>query len=449
MELKKSHNKKEKEHVILHVQQDSIAMELGILPGDRLMRINDKVVKDALDYHLLVQESMLDLLIFKEEEQEAWLYEIEKNEEEDLGLEFDNNLMDEYRSCRNGCVFCFIDQLPKGMRETLYFKDDDARLSFLQGNYITLTNMTEREVSRVIEYRLSPINISIHTMNLELRKSMLKNKKATLLISYMDRLKEADIQMNGQIVLCKGLNDQEELIYTLKELEAYLPQLQSVSIVPVGISNHRNNLYPLEAFTQKECEEVIDTIESWQHKFMKKYNQHVVHCGDEFYALAGRDMPEEARYDNYAQLENGVGMTRVLINAVTKAIEQIKPMKINQQRFSIGTGVMIKPIMTRLMHALMKKIEGLDIQVIGIENNFFGERITISGLLVGHDLIQQLKTVDIGSKIFIPDNILKNGEEILLDDTTLKELKEKIDAPIELVDYQGETLIQHIMASLK
>ncbi len=448
MELKKSHKDNDKQHEVIQVVPGSIAMELGIVAGDRLVSINEKAVNDALDYHLFVQDEMIDLVIYKKEHDEAWLYEIEKDEEEDLGLVFDNNLMDEYQSCRNGCVFCFIDQLPEGMRETLYFKDDDARLSFLQGNYITLTNMTEREVSRIIEYHLSPINISIHTMNLDLRIKMLKNKHSGKIVEYMDRLHEAGITMNGQIVLCKGLNDGEELDYSIKELERYMPHLQSVSIVPVGLSKHREGLYPLEAFTKEECVDVIGVVSKWQDHFMKTYGHHFIHCGDEFYIMAGDDLPISDVYDGYLQLENGVGMTRLLKDTISEQIENLEEISIEPTTITIATGKLIEDVLSELMRELERKVHGLTIQVVGINNDYFGELITVSGLLVGVDIIKQLKPLELGSKVFMPDNILRSGEDILLDDTTLDALKEAVSVPLELVDYIGDTLIDKVMSSL-
>lgn len=445
MELKKYHKDEDKQHEVIAVEPGSIALELGISPGDRLVSINGKPVNDALDYHLFVKEEIIDLVIYMKEHDEAWLFEIEKDAEEDLGLVFNNNLMDEYRSCRNGCVFCFIDQLPKGMRETLYFKDDDARLSFLQGNYITLTNMTEREVSRVIEYHLSPINISVHTMNLELRRQMLNNKNSGKIAEYMDRLHEAGITMNGQIVLCKGLNDKEELDYSIEQLVKYLPHMQSVSVVPVGLSKHREGLYHLEAFNKEECLDVTRTIEKWQKKIFDTHGSHFIHCGDEFYIMAGVDVPKEATYDDYLQLENGVGMTRLLIDSFTARVNELELTTVDTVTITLATGKLIEQTLRELSSLLMAKVEGLTIKVVGITNDFFGELITVSGLLVGDDIIKQLNGIELGQKVFIPDNILRSGEEILLDDVTLKQLKEGIDTPMELVNYLGETLVNCIL----
>lgn len=446
MELKQYHRDDDKQHEIIGIEPGSIAMELEIEVGDRLVSINGKVVNDALDYHLFVKEELIDLVIYKKAHDEAWLFEIEKDEEEDLGLSFDNNLMDEYQSCRNKCVFCFIDQLPQGMRETLYFKDDDARLSFLQGNYITLTNMTEREVSRVIEYHLSPINISVHTMNLELRQQMLKNRHSGRIVEYMDRLYEAGITMNGQIVLCKGLNDKEELEYSIEQLVKYMPHLQSVSVVPVGLSRHREGLYPLEAFTKEECQAVIDTIDRWQKKLFEDHGSHFIHCGDEFYIMADQEVQESQSYDGYLQLENGVGMTRLLMDSFEDRLDAMEACKIEPYMVTLVTGRLIESTLRDLTEKLMAKVEGLTVNVIGIANEYFGELITVSGLLVGQDILGQLEGVNLGDKVMLPDNILRSGEPVLLDDVTEEALIKGLDAPVvELVDYQGESLAEQIL----
>lgn len=448
MELKNYSKDEDQQHEVIGIEPGSIAMELGIHVGDRLVSINGKVVNDALDYHLFVKEEVIDLVMYMKDHDEAWLFELEKDEEEDIGLIFDNNLMDEFRSCRNKCVFCFIDQLPKGMRDTLYFKDDDARLSFLQGNYITLTNMTEREVSRIVDYHLSPINISVHTMNLELRQEMLVSRFADRIVDYMNRLKEAGITMNGQVVLCKGLNDGEELSYTIEQLEKYVPQMQSMSVVPVGLSKHREGLYPLEAYTKEECQDILEIIHKWQKYFMEKYGTHFVHAGDEFYIVAEREIPMEDSYDGYLQLENGVGMTRVLIDSFIAQIEQIQGQSIQPIRITIATGVLIEEILRGLTQKLMDKVQGLDIQVVGIINDYFGPSITVSGLLVGGDITKQLEVLDLGEKVYIPDNILRTGDPVLLDDMTQETLEQLIDTDLHLVNYLGETFIEDLMADL-
>ena len=312
---------KEKKHVISRVLPGSIAEELELEPGDILTAINDQPVEDVFDYRYLMNDEFVTLTVEKPDG-ELWELEVEKEYEEDLGVEFENGLMDEYRSCSNRCIFCFIDQMPPGMRETLYFKDDDSRLSFLQGNYVTLTNMSQEDIDRIIRYRLEPINISFQTMNPRLRCEMLHNRFAGDALKKTDRFYEAGISMNGQIVLCKGINDGKELEYSLEKLSVYAPVLQSVSVVPVGLTKFREGLYPLEPFEKEDALKVLETIHLWQQKMFQKHGIHFVHASDEWYILAGMELPEEERYDGYIQLENGVGMLRLLDTEVRRALKE-------------------------------------------------------------------------------------------------------------------------------
>ena len=301
-------NKKEKEqrHVIKEVYPDSIAEELEIEAGDVLLAINDQAIQDVFDYRYLIKNEYIEVLVEKQDGEE-WLLEIDKDYDEDLGIEFENGLMSEYRTCSNKCIFCFIDQMPPGMRETLYFKDDDSRLSFLQGNYITLTNMKLPDIERIIQMHLAPINISVQTTNPELRCKMLHNRFAGEKLKFLDILYENHIEMNGQVVVCKNVNDGKELERTIDDLSKFLPFMRSVSAVPAGITKYRAGLYPLELFTKEEAGQVIDMIESRQKKYYEEFGLHFIHASDEWYILAGREFPEEERYDGYIQLENGVG----------------------------------------------------------------------------------------------------------------------------------------------
>ena len=310
-------------HIIKEIEPGSIAMELGIEPGDRLLSINDMEIEDVFDYHFYVNDEELTLLIEKPDG-EQWELQIEKDYEEDLGLIFEQGLMDEYRSCKNKCIFCFIDQMPEGMRDTLYFKDDDSRLSFLQGNYVTLTNMSDYDIERIIRYHLEPINISFQTTNPKLRCKMLHNRFAGEALKKVDRLFRAGIEMNGQIVLCKGVNDGEELERSIRDLSEYIPCLRSVSVVPVGLTKYREGLYPLEPFIKEDAEDVLQTIHRWQEKLYARHGLHFIHAGDEWYILAGEEMPEAERYDGYLQLENGVGMLRLLMDEFQEALEEEK-----------------------------------------------------------------------------------------------------------------------------
>lgn len=426
-------------HRISQVKEGSIAWELEIEPGDELLSINGETVEDVFDYHYLVNDEELELLICKQNGEE-WELEIEKDLEEDLGLEFENSLMDEYRSCRNHCVFCFIDQMPPGMRETLYFKDDDSRLSFLQGNYVTLTNMSDHDIDRIIRYHLAPINISFQTTNPKLRCEMLHNRFAGDIFSKVQRLYEAGIEMNGQIVLCKGLNDKAELERSISDLTKYLPHLKSVSVVPVGLSKYREGLYPLEPFTKEEAEQVIDTIEAWQKKLFPQYGLHFIHASDEWYLLAGRKLPEEARYDGYLQLENGVGMLRLLKEEVTAELEKHSGDQ-RTRRISFATGRLAYPYIKKYAEQIQKKYPNLEILGYEIRNDFFGELITVSGLLTGQDLMAQLSGKDLGECLLLPCNLLRSGEDIFLDDVQVKTLEERFRVPVRIVEEDGADFV--------
>ena len=434
---------KKNKHIIKMVQPGSIAEELEIEPGDELISINDQKIEDVFDYHYLVNDDYLTVLIRKTNGEE-WELEIEKDYEEDLGIEFDNGLMDEYRSCRNNCIFCFIDQLPKNMRKTLYFKDDDSRLSFLQGNYVTLTNMSEKDIERVIRYHLEPINISFQAMNPELRCKMLHNRFAGKALEKVDMLYNAGITMNGQIVLCKGVNDGDELEYSLEKLSAYAPVLQSVSVVPVGLTKYRKGLYPLEPFNKEDAEKVLNQIERWQKIMMEKYGIHFIHASDEWYILAGRELPCEEEYDGYLQLENGVGMLRLL---ETEVKETLKKLTGDDRKVTgrIATGKLAAPFIARYIEEIKKKFPNVQIPVTTIENRFFGEKITVSGLITGQDLKEQLSGLDLGEKLLIPCSMLKGDEEIFLDDMTLEELSEALKTEIVIVDTGGRDLVEAVI----
>ena len=340
-------------HIIKDVLPGSIAEELEISAGVKLLAINDQEIEDVFDYHFLANEEYLTVLIEKPDG-EQWELEIEKEYEEDLGIEFEQGLMDEYRSCRNKCIFCFIDQMPKDMRETLYFKDDDSRLSFLQGNYVTLTNMSDHDIDRIVRYHLEPINVSFQTTNPELRCKMLHNRFAGEALKKVDRLYEGGITMNGQIVLCKGINDGEELERSIRDLMKYAPQLQSVSVVPVGLSKYRDGLYPLLPFTKEDAKEVLHIIHKWQKKAYEEFEIHFIHGGDEWYILAEEELPEEERYDGYLQLENGVGMLRLLMNEFEEGYESLNGDE-RDREVSIATGFLAYPYIQTMEDRIMQK----------------------------------------------------------------------------------------------
>ena len=368
-------------HVISRVLPGSIGEELELEPGDVLVSINGQLVEDVFDYRYLMNDEVVELLIRKKNGEE-WVLEVEKDYEDDLGVEFENSLMDDYRSCSNHCIFCFIDQMPPNMRETLYFKDDDSRLSFLQGNYVTLTNMSEYDLDRIIKFHLSPINVSFQTMNPELRCKMLHNRFAGDALKKVDKLYQGGVIMNGQIVLCKGVNDRDELEYSLEKLSEYAPVLQSVSVVPVGLSKYRDGLYPLEPFDREDAEYLIEQVERWQKIMMERHGIHFIHASDEWYILAGKKLPEETRYDGYLQLENGVGMMRLL---ETEVKERLAGLEGDNREFtaSVATGKLAAPFIQQYMKLIQEKFPNIKVNVYTIRNDFFGERITVSGLITG------------------------------------------------------------------
>lgn len=430
-------------HLIKSVTPGSIAEEMEIEAGDYLLEVNGTTIVDIFDYQLLCMDEFIDVVIEKSNG-EQWELEIEKDENEELGLEFENGLMDEYRSCCNKCMFCFIDQMPPGMRETLYFKDDDSRLSFLQGNYITLTNMNENDVDRIIRYNLSPINISVHTTNPKLRCKMLNNRFAGDKLKYIDRLNAADVEMNGQVVLCKNVNDKEELERTISDLEKYIPNMRSVSIVPSGLTKFRDGLYPLELFEKEDACAVIDTIEKWQKHFYEKYGIHFIHASDEWYILAEREMPEEERYDGYLQLENGVGMIRSFIEEVKDYLDSIEG---DDRVINVSTisGVLAYDTIKSSCDKINKKFPNVNVHVYKIINDYFGHSITVTGLLTGQDICAQLSGKELGDNLLLPTNTLKADENIFLDDMTLEEFEKNLQINTIIVKSSGMDFVKTII----
>lgn len=489
-----------KEHKIDMIEPGSIAEELGIEPGDFLLAVNGKTLQDVFDYHFLINDDSLTVLIRKPDGQE-WELEIEKDYYEDLGIVFENGLMDDYKSCYNKCIFCFIDQMPPGMRDTLYFKDDDSRLSFLQGNYVTLTNMKEEDVERIITYKLAPINVSVHTTNPELRCEMLHNRFAGQALDKIRRFYEAGIEMNGQIVLCKGVNDGAELERSIRDLSGYLPYMESLSVVPVGLTKYREGLYPLESFTKEDAIEVLDIIHRWQDICYEKHGSHFVHASDEWYLLAESPFPPEETYDGYIQLENGVGMMLLLQTEFEECLREAQENqdikkkedrrffhreKENKSRYkersgkkkkksfaerlfgvdfdaseenetkeksvdgrriiSVATGKLAAPLLRKLSAEFICYYPEVDIRIYEIRNDFFGEKITVSGLLTGQDLKKQLEGQELGEKLLLPCNLLRSGEEVFLDDMTLTELENALQVPIHIVKSDGQCLFEEFAA---
>ena len=438
-------NVKNTNNVISKVYKDSIADELGIEVGDLLISINGEPIHDIIEYRFLLSDEYLELEIQKRDG-EVYIYEIEKDFDEELGIEFVNPIIDKAKSCRNKCVFCFIDQLPKGMRETLYFKDDDSRLSFLQGNFVTLTNMSEEDIDNIIKYRISPINISVHTTNPELRKTMIKNKFAGNLYSIMERLAEAQIQMNCQIVLCPGYNDKEELERTVSDLTKLYPYVNSAAAVPVGITKHREHLPNLEIFNEKTAGETIDQVDKLQKKYLKELGTRFIFLSDEFYIMANRKLLDYDEYEGFIQFENGVGMISKFEREIKDYLENLsEDHKSKIKKVSIATGHSAYEFMCEMAKCIMEKCPNVQIDVYKIINNFFGDTITVSGLVTATDIIDQLKDKNLGETLYIPRSMLKADEEIFLDNITLENLSDIMGLEVVPCLNEGKDFIDKIL----
>lgn len=438
-------NVKNTNNIISKVYKDSIADELGIEVGDLLISINGEPIHDIIEYRFLLSDEYLELEIQKQN-REVYIYEIEKDYDDDLGIEFTNPIIDKAKSCRNKCVFCFIDQLPKGMRETLYFKDDDSRLSFLQGNFVTLTNMSEEDINNIIKYRISPINISVHTTNPELRKTMIKNKFAGNLYSIMERLAEAQIQMNCQIVLCPGYNDKKELERTVSDLAKLYPYVNSVAAVPVGITKHRDHLPNLEIFNKQTAGETIDQVEKLHHKYLKELGTRFIFLSDEFYIMANRKLLNYDEYEGFIQFENGVGMISKFEREIKDYLENLsEDYKSKIKKVSIATGHSAYEFMCEMAKCIMEKCPNVQIDVYKIINNFFGDTITVSGLVTATDIIDQLNGKNLGETLYIPRSMLKADEEIFLDNITLEEISNIMEIEVVPCLNEGKDFIDKIL----
>lgn len=431
---------------ISKVETGSIAEEVGIEVGDFLISINNEEIKDIIDYKFMSTDDELMITIEKSYG-EIWDIEIEKDYDEELGIEFQKSIMDEARSCRNKCIFCFIDQMPKGMRKTLYFKDDDSRLSFLQGNFVTLTNMSEDDIERVIKYKISPINISVHTTNPELRKEMLNNKFAGKVYEYMKRFAEAGIIMNCQIVLCPGINNGVELHKTVNDLFNLYPYVNDVAAVPVGITKFREGLFHMKTYDRESARKELDELEILQNKFIKKIGSPFIRLSDEFYVVANREVPHNDFYKEFSQLEDGVGIIRMFRENIHNSLSNIDKNK--KGYFSMVTGVSAYKEICEAARRIMDINPNLHIKVHKIINYFFGETITVAGLLTGKDITEQLSQTDVYEYIIMPDNMIRKGyelceddEKILLDDYTIEDLGKKLNRKILLCGNTGEDLIR-------
>jgi len=429
---------------VCSVAVGSRAESAGIRPGDFILSINGNKINDVLDYRYYLAEKRIRVELHRGEE--ILSVDIEKPVYDDIGLEFETYLMDKKRSFRNKCIFCFIDQLPRGMREPLYFKDDDSRLSFLTGSYVTLTNMSDEDIERIIKMKMSPINISVHTANPELRVQMLKNRRAGEVMDVMRRFAENGIVMNCQIVLCRGINDGDELIYTMNELEKLHPAVASVSVVPSGLTKFREKLYPLTPYTPEECGEIIDLVESVAARCREKYDVGLFYCGDEMYIKSGRELPDEPHYDGYPQIENGVGMIRSMKEEFEFAAEDLSGFDLSRKRkISIATGEAAHSFIVSLADALKAAVPSFECSVYEIKNDFFGENITVAGLITGQDLYNQLKGKDLGERLYLPSVMLRSDGEVFLDDMTPSELEEKLGVEIFFVKNDGYEFVEALL----
>ena len=430
---------------IVEVEAKSPAARAGFRPEDELVEVDGHPISDVFDYRFYTLERTL-LCVVRRGDKTLRL-KVKKKEYQDMGLVFDSPLMDEKRRCSNGCIFCFIDQLPRGMRESLYFKDDDTRLSFLHGNYVTMTNLTRHDVDRITEMHMSPVNVSIHTTDPDLRVQMMRNKRAGEVLAYLDDFARAGLTIRAQIVLCRGINDGDRLLRSLTDLARYYPNLDSVSVVFLWFGDHREGLYPLDAFTKEDAEGVIALVDCFGEAHLKEHGSRLVFCADEWYLKAEKPLPSESYYEGYPQLDNGVGMLRSLIEEAAYALEDMPGGQISRH-VSVATGVAAAPTLRMLADRLCERVEGLTVDVYPVVNHFFGERITVAGLLTGTDIVRALSGKDLGDVLLIPQNALRADEDVLLDDVTVGELSESLGVPVVPVCDDGEAFLKALMGQI-
>ncbi|MBE6064206.1 DUF512 domain-containing protein [Clostridium cochlearium] len=424
----------------------SIGEEVEIEPGDIVISINGETIKDILDYKFHMGDDFIVLQVQKPYG-EIWDIEIEKEFGEDLGIEFEEGIMDEARSCHNNCMFCFIDQLPKGMRKSLYFKDDDSRLSFLQGNFVTLTNMKDEDIDRIIRYRISPINVSVHTTDGELRKRMLNNRFADNIWERLKKLADASITLNCQIVLCPGINDGENLKKTIEDLYTLYPSVENVAVVPIGITKYREGLAKFNPYNKEGAKEQLNAVRKLQEKYIKEVGTPFVRLSDEFYVVAEETIPNKDFYQGFHQIEDGVGMIRMLREEFKETLPNLN--RNLKGSFTLVTGKLASKEFLTIKDEIKKVNDKIDIEVKEIINNFFGETITVAGLITGSDIKDQLKKEEVKDYILIPRNMLKADEDIFLDDVTVKELEDFYNKKIIICEYTGEDFIEILNAYSK
>ncbi len=428
---------------VTRVEENSLAAKAGVAEGDILISINGNEIADVLDYRFYLAERKVELLLHRGPN--LVTVTIRKGTYDDIGLDFETPLMDRKQSCKNKCIFCFIDQLPKGLRPSLYFKDDDSRLSFLHGNYITLTNLYDKDIDRIIKMRFSPINISVHTTNPDLRVEMMKNPRAGEVLSYIGRLAEAGITIHTQIVLCKGYNDGEELTRTMQDLSRYAERVESVSVVPAGLTRFRESLTKLTPFTQDEARAVIAQVNAFGDKMKKTYGNRIFACADELYITADLPLPDADYYEGYPQIENGVGMITSMRDELRDALSDGISVSIAPRHVSVATGDAAYPTMCAFAHAIESAFPQVKIDVYRIENRFFGESVTVAGLLTGEDYLEQLKDKPIGDVLFISKNSARNDEGLFLCGMTVQELSDRLSTPIVPLDADGYSFLDAVL----
>lgn len=428
---------------IFDVTTGSHADKAGIKKGETLLSINSNEIVDVLDYRFYQVNRKLTLEV-EDENKNVRTIEMTKGEYEEIGLEFETYLMDKQHSCRNKCIFCFIDQLPKGMRESLYFKDDDSRLSFLFGNYITLTNITEHEIDRIIKMHISPINVSVHTTNPELRCKMMNNRFAGDTLKYLKRFADAGITLNCQIVSCPGINDGDELVRTLTDLENL--GVNMTAIVPVGLTRYRENLYPLVPYNKETAGQTIDIIEKMGDECVKKHGRRIFFPGDEFYLLAEREIPSPEFYEDFSALEDGIGMIAYLTDDVGWKLEELDADESLCHKVTIACGEGVFPYMKRIMSMINEKFPNITINTRAIKNNFFGGGVNVSGLVTGGDLIDQLRGDDLGDRLIIPSSMLRFENDLFLDDVSTDDVERELGVTLVPVNNNGNDLVEAAIA---
>lgn len=437
--------------IVQRVLPGSIAEEAGISTRDHILTINGEKIEDIFDYKFFIAEDMLNIRVQKDDG-DIWEIDIEKDTYEDLGIEFADPLFDNTKKCTNKCIFCFIDQLPKGMRETLYFKDDDIRLSFLMGNYVTLTNLKDKDIDRIIRYRMSPINISVHTTNPSLRVFMLRNKFAGNVLEKIVKLTDAGINVNCQVVLCRGINDGKELDKTIEDLSNLYPRVHSISVVPVGITRYREGLFDLIPYDKEEACNILTQVKAWQKKLLVEKGSRVVYPADEFYIMAGYEVPGHEEYEGFPQLENGVGLVSLFKYEFYEYLHKLEKQnmpcgvkKIPHRAVSIATGISAYKLIKELTDELEKRYNDVKINVYPIENRFFGEYVTVAGLLTGQDIVNELKDKELGCELLIPETMLKFDRQVFLDDYTVKLVESILGVELKVLEVNGKAFVDGIL----